>query len=586
MLEKLSWLHLSDLHLRANKDKFSQEVLCEAIKRDVPSRLSDEFPVQFIFVTGDIAFSGQSSEYEVSTEFLSSLSSDLELETSRLCIVPGNHDVDRSLQTYMYEGVKLRLNNQQAVDEFLARSEERTQLMERQSAFRDFRRRMSPDNPSSETHDGLAHVQRFEINGLRVSVLELNTAWLSGNKDRQGELLLGERQVISALALTEAFEPHLTVALAHHPPDWLVEYDRISCTNRLVPHLDIFHSGHLHGHQASVMLIPSSQCLHSAAGSSHETRHCRNSYNLVEYDIGSALCRIRQFEYRSDTGSFWEVEGMKYTLPSAGDFPFSATEIAVEFRKNVQTAEPYADYMATLLTGDLDEVPIKLDSQTVVFASRCLPPEFQFQEVQDFLRISNLLRVYNSTPLCEVVSSHLAAVTRLAELLNRLSKSDSEFAENIGNRIALARKLSGTFAVESRSYQEQYLDELAAAGALSELIETSTRYVRSSEATVRIAAKRHLALALLQSEDQECRKRGIKLAFQNLDEDWAAPRDYCVASAAAESISDNGRAECTALKALEKWPSDPVIEEYCRSLAVQTGSQVLRQRLVEIGGNG
>ena len=184
MLEKLSWLHLSDLHLRANKDKFSQEVLCEAIKRDVPSRLSDEFPVQFIFVTGDIAFSGQSSEYEVSTEFLSSLSSDLELETSRLCIVPGNHDVDRSLQTYMYEGVKLRLNNQQAVDEFLARSEERTQLMERQSAFRDFRRRMSPDNPSSETHDGLAHVQRFEINGLRVSVLELNTAWLSGNKDR------------------------------------------------------------------------------------------------------------------------------------------------------------------------------------------------------------------------------------------------------------------------------------------------------------------------------------------------------------------------------------------------------------------
>ena len=149
MLSRLSWLHLSDFHFRVSEDNFSQEVMCEAIMRDIPCRLSDESPLQFILVTGDIAFSGQSSEYEVSTEFLSSLSSDLELETSRLCIVPGNHDVDRSLQTYMYDGVKLRLNNQQAVDEFLARSEERTQLLERQSAFRDFRRRMSPDDSSS-----------------------------------------------------------------------------------------------------------------------------------------------------------------------------------------------------------------------------------------------------------------------------------------------------------------------------------------------------------------------------------------------------------------------------------------------------
>ena len=60
MLDKISWLHLSDFHFRAGGDNFSQDVSCDALVRDIPSRLSDEFPLQFIVVTGDIAFSGQS----------------------------------------------------------------------------------------------------------------------------------------------------------------------------------------------------------------------------------------------------------------------------------------------------------------------------------------------------------------------------------------------------------------------------------------------------------------------------------------------------------------------------------------------
>ena len=69
MLDKISWLHISDFHFKAGEDNFSQEVSCNALLRDIPSRLSDGFPLQFIVVTGDIAFSGKSGEYELASEF-------------------------------------------------------------------------------------------------------------------------------------------------------------------------------------------------------------------------------------------------------------------------------------------------------------------------------------------------------------------------------------------------------------------------------------------------------------------------------------------------------------------------------------
>ena len=101
MLDKISWLHISDFHFRASGNSFSQVVSCDALVGDIPSRLSDEFPLQFIVVTGDIAFSGKvQGEYETCLNVFS-----LPFWTNsvwilrRLCIVPGNHDVDRSTRS-------------------------------------------------------------------------------------------------------------------------------------------------------------------------------------------------------------------------------------------------------------------------------------------------------------------------------------------------------------------------------------------------------------------------------------------------------------------------------------------------------
>ena len=585
MLDKLSWLHISDFHFRAGGDGFSQEVSCDALVRDIPLRLSDEFPLQFIVVTGDIAFSGKTSEYELAATFFASLLDKLGLDAGRLCIVPGNHDVDRGIQSYMYEGVRSRLDSHWEVDKFLGPESERSQLMERQAAFREFRKGLLADgDDTGENNEGFAQVRHIDLDGFRVCVLELNSAWLSGDKDRQGSLLVGERQIIEAVEAAGKANPHLLIALTHHPMDWLAEFDRIACTNRLVPQVDVFHSGHLHTHQAFIMLIPGSQCLHSAAGSSHETRHYKNSYNLLEYHLGDGTCKIRQFEHRTDAGIFQELPGIECELPPRGEIQVTPAAITNALRESVSEAEPYAGYMAALLTGWKEEVPINLNADTPTFASKRFRPEYQFPEVSHFLRISNLLKIFDAVPLHEIMTSQEAVIRNFATFLSMTASTNSEFAGFLAAVELQAQKLLGVDSTEGTPHQIQYLEELANSGELDELINTAVRYSESSDGVVRIAAKRHLASAYLQREDPDIRNKGSDLAFQILYEDWAECKDYLVASVAADSIGDSSLSENIALKALDNWPGDPDLRAYCRSFATQRGSQVLRERLDETGG--
>ena len=587
MLDKISWLHISDFHFRAGGDGFSQEVSCDALARDIPLRLSDEFPLQFIVVTGDIAFSGKTSEYEIASTFLASLLDKLGLDTGRLCIAPGNHDVDRDIQSYMYDGIRSRLDSHWEVDRFLGLEYERSQLLERQSAFREFRQGLLVDAPDTrETKEGLALVRQFDFNGFRVCVLELNSAWLCGDKDRPGSLLVGERQIINAVVAAEEFNPHFTVALTHHPTDWLAEFDRITCSNRLIPQVDVFHSGHIHMHQASIMLIPGSRCLHSAAGSSHETRHYKNAYNLLEYDVGGGTCRIRQFEYRVESGNFQELPGIEYEMPPKGEIPATPAEVANVLRETVSAAKPYSGYMASLLTGGTEEVPIKLYDETPTFASRRFRPEHQIPKVSRFLRVSNLLKVFNTVPLDQTISSQEEAISNFAAFLDETASADTEFASMLSAREEQAHNLLELDSTERTTFQAQYLEELANSGELEELIDTATRYSESSDVVVRIAAMRHLASAHLQQDDPDKRNEGSELAFQILDEDRAECNDYLVASVAAESIDEISLSEDIALRALDIWPSDPDLREYCRSFATQHGSQTLRERLDETGSTG
>jgi 3',5'-cyclic AMP phosphodiesterase CpdA len=106
-MEMLTWLHLSDWHQRISKD-FDRKVVSEKLMHDIKSR-QDIDPrlgrVDLVVFSGDLAWSGLEEEYQKAREqLLAPALEALGLDSSRLFIVPGNHDLNRDVAYNMLPG--------------------------------------------------------------------------------------------------------------------------------------------------------------------------------------------------------------------------------------------------------------------------------------------------------------------------------------------------------------------------------------------------------------------------------------------------------------------------------------------------
>src|ERR1017187_5321759 len=95
-------LHLSDLHLAVMvRAETAMGQLCSDLTNEIGLKALDA-----IVVTGDIAETAQSSEYEASVKFITELREEMEVARENVLIVPGNHDVDWGAATSSYSVVR------------------------------------------------------------------------------------------------------------------------------------------------------------------------------------------------------------------------------------------------------------------------------------------------------------------------------------------------------------------------------------------------------------------------------------------------------------------------------------------------
>ena len=192
--QQLSWLHLSDFHLKKN-DKWSQNVVLKSLLTDISNRYSKGRPLDFIFITGDLAFSGKSEEYLIVEDFLHQLLTDTGVPSDRLLIVPGNHDIDRNIEVDAFVGARCLLKDSVEVDKFLGDEARRRTLFRRQSAFREFANKLCEGDRYSET--SYQHSVQYDLHGLSIAVLLIDSTWLSeGGENDSHSILVGERQLI------------------------------------------------------------------------------------------------------------------------------------------------------------------------------------------------------------------------------------------------------------------------------------------------------------------------------------------------------------------------------------------------------
>lgn len=579
MIDHLGWLHVSDFHFVAHGDDFSQRVATQALLDDVQIRIVDREPASFVLVTGDVAFSGRPEEYDRAGEFMSRLASVAGVPPERFFFVPGNHDVDRTRHKLAYKGACSEVTSEPAVDRVLGSPDDLSPLVDRQASFREFVDRFTGDQERTQTADGLAYVAVLVLGGFRVSILGLNSAWLSGRDGEEMKLAIGERQIINALKTARGYNPQLQIAMAHHPVEWLREWDQTTCRQRLLPEVQFYHRGHLHVAEVSLASSPERPCVTIAAGSGHATRFYANSYNVIGLDLGAGTCTVRPFRYDPGAGRYEPMRIVNSRVVLRGSLPGTPEDLAKALAVKVPRAEPYAGYLADLITEQKDEIPAdvggKVDFWAPAVAEALAPGETKL--AIEFLRLRNLLRLYDDdVSLAERVGEHTFLIEGFAGYISQLADRDTRCADRIAGRQAAVVGVASDSGASRLPYTGQFLADLRNRGDWTLLEVHAARFVESPDGTLARSAKAALAEALMHSDEAEKRREAARLAAELTTGFEASAANYLLAAGSSEVVGDNRRAIELTKEALARWPDQEDVHRYARGLALRSGDPDLR----------
>jgi len=327
----LTWLHLSDWHQKGpDFDRFNRQVVCDALIQDIHGRTeridSALAQVNFVVFSGDAAFTGKAEEFTAARQYLfDKVLGAVGLEPDHLFLVPGNHDLSRDTVCEMLPlPLQEPLDSDTLVQTWLTDAKRRARALEPFEAYREF-----VAGYTGQPTPDYASILRLEVDGKRVALVGLNSAWMCGrNKDVKGEVydygytLVGEPQIYDALA--QIADADLRIAVLHHPFEWLAPFDRYRIKARLARKCNLILSGHEHCPDVEVKHSTLGDCVTIPAGASYKRRiaeHPRytNAYNFVhlDFDAGQGVVYLRRW---NDTHCEWLKDSDLYP---GGEYGFS-----------------------------------------------------------------------------------------------------------------------------------------------------------------------------------------------------------------------------------------------------------------------
>jgi tetratricopeptide (TPR) repeat protein/predicted phosphodiesterase len=264
---KARWLHISDFHF-AGGDPYDRNVVLNALVASLRRFQDQGHGADLVFATGDIAQSGKASEYAAATDFFDAVLKELGLGRNRLFVVPGNHDVDRE------EGLGLLRSpdSGENADKYFQPDRAKHHITSKQAAFLAWYNGYFDGIRRFPERTTCGPVETVDLPDGRVGVLPINSALFCQGDDDHGKLWVGRRCLEAALAALKAQKPDLSVALLHHPLDWLHDEEGTNIKAALERDVDLILRGHLHRSDAAASLGVAGEALHIAAGATYQTR--------------------------------------------------------------------------------------------------------------------------------------------------------------------------------------------------------------------------------------------------------------------------------------------------------------------------
>lgn len=325
-----TWIHLSDIHVGHGDANHAadQELVLNELKNDLRDAAAQYLPPpDAIFVTGDLAFSGNvlnKDEYKRVGTWLRQIAALVSLSEDRIFIVPGNHDVQRNVEendSNVLAMLKQLRAGELKVDNVLADRGNALLLRSRFSNYLSFAKTFAPACLSKPRATELFWTHELPVSSkLTLLLVGLNTALLATKEeDEFGDRLRlqsGTKQLAHAFSALDQSPNQLRILLSHHPFDWLRDGVDVAATTRKYAHVHL--CGHVHNAETSHVVFGSGQQMITVtAGAVHEdaktdTTTYRHGYNFAavwERDDGRRMLRVwprawsKNREFRVDRDS-------------------------------------------------------------------------------------------------------------------------------------------------------------------------------------------------------------------------------------------------------------------------------------------
>lgn len=318
----VTWLHLSDFHFKGG-EQWDARIVFRHLIEDIQKRTACDpalETIDFVFITGDLSFSGRPDQYQEARRFLRELKSTIGTRKDHFFIVPGNHDVNWNNIGSLAK--RALLKNREAVNTIYLDINARRTYLER---FKDYRTFINSEYRSMKLeNDDVFYVTHRRVEDQVIRIIGLNSAWASEETEdgEFGKLILGDVQVRKALASSRRTKADLTIVLLHHPLEWLAEFDRRDCEPLCYGGCDLLLHGHLHETGLSTLKQPGRRATLVGAGACYLSRDWPNSYNLGCLNLRKRQGTVYFREYTAKDGGHWTKDVRTYKAAPDGKYDF------------------------------------------------------------------------------------------------------------------------------------------------------------------------------------------------------------------------------------------------------------------------
>lgn len=304
-MSSLSILHVSDLHI-SDSIFVDQQIVLAALIKDVEMQRKNGVVIDLIVFSGDLVAKGNYSEENqrlVEVEFFTPLLKASGLSRDRVFLVPGNHDLETKKIPSSLRPSFDALNNLSQVNQMIDGVESYPFFWTGFSSYNALERRVCEADPVFK--NDLFSAYLVEVNGLKVGVCCINSAWRATgapNDGDYGRLLVGQRQIDKLLSFVS--DCQVKIAVLHHPLNWLALFDQASVQQQIFREFDGVFYGHNHSADSLQIAGPQYSTFVSNAGCLYQSREWFNGYSIVRYDADSSVWNVRVREFYEKRNAF------------------------------------------------------------------------------------------------------------------------------------------------------------------------------------------------------------------------------------------------------------------------------------------